>query len=399
MLAMSPLFPTLGWEYSNMELGTHQSINMDDWNLDSLVLPNFATSQAQANHDYNIQDQGVVTMNRSESPRSVSSRDHSCGTVIAKKLNHNASERDRRKKINYLYSTLRSMLPANDHTKKLSIPATVGRVLKYIPELQKEMDDLIHKKDDLLSKFSQLQGDTSEFIQEEKPRLKVKDASKSKRSCSISTSKLGDREIMIQISSLDNILLPELILKLETGGLQVLDVSSFRTFGGSTFYNIHLWKKLSIPSTVGRVLKYIPELQKEVDDLMHKKDELLSKFSILQGASASSNEFTQEQKPKLKLKDASNNKHSSSISTSKLGDKEIMIQISSLDNILLPELILKLETDGLQLLDVSSFRTFGGSTFYNLHLWNDGVNIVNCDKLNEELPSFIQNQNMNHIYH
>jgi hypothetical protein len=33
---------------------------------------------------------------------------------MVKKLNHNASERDRRKKINSLYSSLRSLLPASD---------------------------------------------------------------------------------------------------------------------------------------------------------------------------------------------------------------------------------------------------------------------------------------------
>lgn len=33
---------------------------------------------------------------------------------IIKKLSHNASERDRRKKINCLYSSLRSLLPASD---------------------------------------------------------------------------------------------------------------------------------------------------------------------------------------------------------------------------------------------------------------------------------------------
>lgn len=41
-------------------------------------------------------------------------RDHLDGTV--KKLNHNASERDRRKVFNSLCSSLRSLLPATDHT-------------------------------------------------------------------------------------------------------------------------------------------------------------------------------------------------------------------------------------------------------------------------------------------
>ena len=36
--------------------------------------------------------------------------------MAVKKLNHNASERDRRKKINHLYSSLRGLLPASDLT-------------------------------------------------------------------------------------------------------------------------------------------------------------------------------------------------------------------------------------------------------------------------------------------
>ena len=36
--------------------------------------------------------------------------------MVVKKLNHNASERDRRKKMNTLYSSLRSLLPAADQT-------------------------------------------------------------------------------------------------------------------------------------------------------------------------------------------------------------------------------------------------------------------------------------------
>ncbi|KAL9240009.1 hypothetical protein vseg_014274 [Gypsophila vaccaria] len=248
MLAMSPLFPSLGWEYP-------MEFNLDNcWNLDSIVLPPTATTtnnklstyQIQINNDNNgdndEDDQTVVKKNkkkRSESPGSASSTDHICGNVLAKKLNHNASERDRRRKINDLYSTLRALLPTNDHSKKLSIPSTVGRVLKYIPDLQKEVDDLIQRKDDLLSKCSLLQGVPSEFVKEEKP--KMKDVLKENRFCSISASKLGDNEIIIQISSFDNISLPDVLLKLEMDGLMVLDVSSFQSFGGSTFYNIHLW--------------------------------------------------------------------------------------------------------------------------------------------------------------
>ncbi|KAL8095267.1 hypothetical protein AgCh_036648 [Apium graveolens] len=68
-------------------------------------------------------------------------------TGLVKKLNHNASERDRRKKINNLYSSLFSLLSDSNRMKKLSIPAIVARVVKYIPELQKEAETLVQKKE------------------------------------------------------------------------------------------------------------------------------------------------------------------------------------------------------------------------------------------------------------
>lgn len=48
----------------------------------------------------------------------------SCGDLgdptKAKKLNHNANERDRRKRLNILYSSLRSLLPTKDHHSVLN---------------------------------------------------------------------------------------------------------------------------------------------------------------------------------------------------------------------------------------------------------------------------------------
>ena len=41
--------------------------------------------------------------------------------TIVKKQNHNASERDRRKKINFLYSSLRALLPAADQMVLINI--------------------------------------------------------------------------------------------------------------------------------------------------------------------------------------------------------------------------------------------------------------------------------------
>lgn len=40
-----------------------------------------------------------------------------------------------------------------------------------------------------------------------------------------------------------------------------------------------LQKKLSIPTTISRVLKYIPELQHQVERLTKKKEEILLRIS------------------------------------------------------------------------------------------------------------------------
>ncbi|XP_019162255.1 PREDICTED: transcription factor bHLH101-like isoform X2 [Ipomoea nil] len=86
------------------------------------------------------------------------------GTAMEiKKLSHNASERDRRKRINALYSSLRSLLPDSDQARKLSIPATVSRVVKYIPELQKQVERLQQKKEELGSRICRQESSLAEF--------------------------------------------------------------------------------------------------------------------------------------------------------------------------------------------------------------------------------------------
>ncbi|XP_054804271.1 transcription factor ORG2-like [Prosopis cineraria] len=156
--------------------------------------------------------------------------------TMVKKLNHNASERDRRKKINSLYSSLRSMLPLPDQTKKLSIPATISRILKYIPELQQQVEGLIKKKEELLLRISR-QGDASN---RESQRKRVHPYAAT--ACVVSTSRLNDNESVIQISSdkLHKTPFPDILLCLEKEGLLLLNASTFVTFGQRAFYNLHL---------------------------------------------------------------------------------------------------------------------------------------------------------------
>ncbi|XP_021753792.1 transcription factor ORG2-like [Chenopodium quinoa] len=246
---MSSICPTyLGWDYP-IELGTIQGFNNVD--LHSVFLLNFSSSQSQ-DYQYQVYDhvrrsespQGTSStdVKRSDLPQGTSSTDHLFDNnpiSLSKKLNHNASERVRRKKISNLYSSLRALLPSSDSKKRLSIPGTVIRVVEYIPELQKEVENLISKKEELLLKVSTIQRNAMEIIREEKPMNKncmIKDTF----SGSISSNKMGE-EMVIQISAFERISLSEVLDLLEKKAYLVIGISSFHSFGGRTFYNIHLW--------------------------------------------------------------------------------------------------------------------------------------------------------------
>lgn len=120
-------------------------------------------------------------------------------------------------------------------------------------------------------------------------------------------------------------------------------------------------KKLSIPVTVSRVLKYIPELQKELESLEEKKEGLVKKKKIAKEETSCSLLLLEKQR-----KDRS----SSVVSATRLGEKEIMIQISTTKNNKgwFGHVLSNLEQDGFVLQDSSSFESFEERIFYNLHL-------------------------------
>ncbi|KAA8517259.1 hypothetical protein F0562_017489 [Nyssa sinensis] len=217
MLALSPpLFSTFGWPFED-STSHEQNYNYRGTETSESFL-HFPSTQPQIG----VSESTVLSVRNGDS-------------TMVKKLNHNASERDRRKRINNLYSTLRSLLPAADHKKKLSIPATVTRVLKYIPELQKEVEKLVKKKEELLSRISR-QADLGV------PERQRKVAFRSTLSA-VSASRLGDGEVVSQISTVNdnnNIPLSEVLLNLEEDGLLLLNSSSFQSSGGKIFHNLHL---------------------------------------------------------------------------------------------------------------------------------------------------------------
>ncbi|XP_024922954.3 transcription factor ORG2 isoform X1 [Ziziphus jujuba] len=235
MLALSPpLFPSFGWP---LEL---DPINQDHQINDCFYGDHQCTETTSESF--------LHFPVPSELPQQLDQLDRSTPSTTAissdlnmvKKLNHNASERDRRKKINHLYSSLRALLPATDHTKKLSIPATVSRVLKYIPDLQQQVEGLVRKKEELLSKMSKQKGNLVHHDDDQENQVKTAAARSSLSS--VSATQLNDREVAIQISTykVNNNPISEILNTLEEDGFSMLNASSFESFEGRVFHSLHL---------------------------------------------------------------------------------------------------------------------------------------------------------------
>ncbi|KAJ9543942.1 hypothetical protein OSB04_023649 [Centaurea solstitialis] len=187
-------------------------------------------------HDFPTYDQ----MKNDFPPESISLDNG--GTGDTKKRDHNASERDRRKKVNDLYAFLRSLLPmSSDQKKKVSIPGTVSRALKYIPELQKEVETLICKKKRL--SYSSTEEDYLSI-----KKQSSKDAIiKTKSSVVSSVNALSDKEAVIQlISSTDHMsknkeigFLSKTIeyLEQEEDGIVLLNATTFKCLGEGMLLN------------------------------------------------------------------------------------------------------------------------------------------------------------------
>lgn len=93
-----PLFPNFGWPFGDLRV-------YDNDNVSNTFL------------DFPLPDLTVAHQNLS----SENNRELLDNPVVMKKLNHNASERDRRKKINAMFSSLRSCLPATNQSVTINL--------------------------------------------------------------------------------------------------------------------------------------------------------------------------------------------------------------------------------------------------------------------------------------
>ncbi|KAF8093055.1 hypothetical protein N665_0392s0025 [Sinapis alba] len=216
----TPFFPTFGWTLT----GEYESYSVVGDNNNNGTFHDFPVPKTygvvhqQTSLVDSVSSEGLIGIDKN--------------SVVIKKLNHNANERNRRKKTNSLFSSLRSCLPDTDATKTLSIPQTILRSLQYIPELQQEVKKLIQKKEDLLARVS---GQRERYV---KPQPKVAASYFS----TVFATKVRDNELMVQISSskIHNFSIYNVLSGLEADGFVLVDVSSSGTRGDRLFYTLNL---------------------------------------------------------------------------------------------------------------------------------------------------------------
>lgn len=119
---------------------------------------------------------------------------------------------------------------------KLSIPTTVSRVLKYIPELQKELERLVKKKERLMSKISKQEEDLSmDFMKQMQRKREL-------QSCSFSYTNKWSRNSYSDFKAKKSWkgFIDWSSKTFEDGGFLVLSASCFQSFERRVFYNLHI---------------------------------------------------------------------------------------------------------------------------------------------------------------
>ncbi|CAL9229099.1 unnamed protein product [Arabidopsis halleri] len=235
MCALTPMFPSKQQEWysaSTMEYPWLQS-QADSFSPTLQYLPSFLYPLDDSK-SHNINHHMSLSHSNDTNSNSNNDKEKVRGTVLEKKLNHNASERDRRRKLNALYSSLRALLPLSDQKRKLSIPMTVARVVKYIPEQKQELQRLSRRKEELLKRISR------KTHQEQLRNKAMMDSIESSSSQRIAANWLTDTEIAVQIATSKWTSVSDMLLRLEENGLDVISLSSSVSSTARIFYTLHL---------------------------------------------------------------------------------------------------------------------------------------------------------------
>ncbi|KAM0051556.1 putative transcription factor bHLH family [Helianthus debilis subsp. tardiflorus] len=137
MLALSPpLFSTTyGWPIEDQLIANNLPYDCNEENSYSSLL------------DLHVHDQinHKSVTDHSTSSGGTANRGGGDSMIVEKKLNHNASERHRRKRVNELYAFLRSLLPISSDQKVLiyCIYETFRSLLEYLKNSDFQVRHLI----------------------------------------------------------------------------------------------------------------------------------------------------------------------------------------------------------------------------------------------------------------
>lgn len=195
---------------------------------------------------------GIVPVNNLEMPPTAEEYSVPINSS-KKKAFHNLRERTRRRTLKVLYCQLRSLLPSVNPKRKLSIPNTVNKVLKYIPDLRIEIERLSRERDELLAAAKRSISETSpvtsksasnteaegliDFMHSPPPSGSL--ASPDRPTVTVN-AELGRSQIMITIYNCRlGFRFSRLLSLLEKEGLDVLNASSFMS-QDKVCYDLHL---------------------------------------------------------------------------------------------------------------------------------------------------------------
>ncbi|XP_020275582.1 transcription factor bHLH101-like isoform X2 [Asparagus officinalis] len=224
MLPLSPTtFPTFDWQLDQEHM-IHE-IPLQD------LFASYNLNEGDISHNSSISSPHLPDFEYEDIEDSIIKTSKLSNSM--KKSTHNEYERDRRKKLNKLYSSLRELLPEKDQ-RKLSIPCTIAHVLEYIPKLQKHIKRLQRKKEELLSRVPS--NDYSSICNKERMINPV-----------ISAVFLSKKEIMIQICILNKqsaaTPFSKVVNILEREGFRLLNATTLTTHDDKTIYSLHLQAK------------------------------------------------------------------------------------------------------------------------------------------------------------
>lgn len=120
MCALTPMFSSKQQEWYSASRLEYPWLSQADSCSPTLHFPSFLYPLDDSkSYNINLNHHHMSSLSHSNGTNTNSNSNNDqeedrSGTVLEKKLDHNASERDRRRKLNTLYSSLRALLPPAD---------------------------------------------------------------------------------------------------------------------------------------------------------------------------------------------------------------------------------------------------------------------------------------------